>query len=151
MVVTTLIKVRQCGLSVWTGRTIYRWQGRVARILIAGLMVNLECARAEPTEMPDPLEAGWQGQRVCELLRETDRLRALRCVFPPGAGHERHFHAPHFGYALSGGAMKITDASGTRMAELVTGSHFVSDGIDWHEVLNVGASTVEYLIIESKN
>jgi hypothetical protein len=33
----------------------------------------------------------------------------------------------------------------------VTGSHFVSDGIDWHEVLNVGASTVEYLIIESKN
>jgi len=47
--------------------------------------------------------------------------------------------------------MKISDASGTRRAKLTTGSHFVSDGINWHEVLNVGASTVEYLIIEPKD
>jgi hypothetical protein len=114
-------------------------------------MVNLECVSATSTEMPGPLEAGWQGHRVCELLRETGRLRVLHYVFPPGTGHERHFHARHFGYALSGGDMKISDASGTRRAKLTTGSRFVSDGINWHEVLNVGASTVEYLIIEPKD
>jgi len=99
-------------------------------------------------ELPDPLAAGWQGQDVCELLEQTDTLRVLRCTFPPGVGHERHFHAPHYGYALSGGTMKLTDARGTRVATLKTGSDFSSSGTPWHSVLNVGDTTVQYLIIE---
>jgi len=99
-------------------------------------------------DLPDPIEAGWQGQPVCELLQANADIRIFRCVFPPGVGHERHFHAGHFGYALSGGTMRITDASGTREARLTTGSHFSSEGIEWHEVLNIGDSEVSYLMIE---
>ena len=55
--------------------------------------------------LPDPLAAGWRGEKVCELLQENEKLRALRCAFPPGVGHERHFHPPHFGYVLAGGKM----------------------------------------------
>ena len=64
--------------------------------------------------------------------------------------HERHFHARHFGYAISGGRMRITDASGTRDVNLGTGSSFVSDGVAWHDVVNIGESTVTYLIVEPK-
>ncbi len=46
--------------------------------------------------------------------------------------------------------MRITDANGTRDVELATGSSFASDGVDWHEVLNVGDTTVVYLIVEPK-
>jgi len=99
-------------------------------------------------DLPDPIEAGWQGQPVCELLQANADIRIFRCVFPPGVGHERHFHAGHFGYALSGGTMRITDASGTREARLTTGSHFSSEGIEWHEVLNIGDTEVSYLMIE---
>ncbi|WP_265571660.1 cupin domain-containing protein [Sphingomicrobium nitratireducens] len=100
--------------------------------------------------LPDPLEAGWQGTPVCEKLHEDEHQRVLRCAFPPGVGHERHYHARHFGYALSGGRMRLTDASGTREVDLATGSSYASGGTEWHEVLNVGTTPVVYLIVEPK-
>lgn len=99
---------------------------------------------------PDPLEAGWKGEKVCELLQETETLRALRCTFPPGVGHERHMHAPHFGYVIEGGKMRITDKSGTRVQETKAGSSWTSEGIEWHEALNVGDTTTVYIIVEPK-
>ncbi len=102
-------------------------------------------------QLPDPLAAGWHGRPVCERLHEDDRQRVLRCSFPPGVGHERHFHAPHFGYVLAGGRMRITDAAGgTREVDLPTGYHWSSEGVAWHEVLNVGETTSVYLIVEPR-
>ncbi len=101
-------------------------------------------------KLADPLQAGWNGALVCERLHEDPGQRILRCTFPPGVGHERHFHAPHFGYTIVGGRMRITDASGVREVDVPTGSSFSSSGIAWHEVLNVGDTTAAYLIIERK-
>ena len=98
--------------------------------------------------LPSALEAGWEGSRVCMLQHQTDSHRILRCTFPPGVGHERHFHPAHYGYALSGGTMQITDASGTRTVDLATDADYSSDGTPWHEVVNVGDTPVIYLIVE---
>lgn len=46
--------------------------------------------------------------------------------------------------------MRITDSGGTREVDLAAGSSFTSEGVAWHEVLNIGDSTVVYLIIEPK-
>lgn len=100
--------------------------------------------------LPDALTAGWQGQAVCELLQEDAASRMLLCTFPPGVGHERHYHPPHLGYVLDGGAMLITEADGTRRADLPAGGSWQSDGIAWHEALNVGETTTRYLIVEEK-
>lgn len=107
-------------------------------------------ATPESLDIPDPLAAGWQGKPVCEKLHEDARQRVLRCTFAPKVGHDRHYHRPHFGYALAGGRMRISDASGVRDVELATGSSYTSDGVGWHEVLNIGETTVAYLIVESK-
>ena len=107
-------------------------------------------ACATQAGLPDPLAAGWKGVPVCEKLHEDSDHRILRCSFPPGIGHERHSHDRHFGYALAGGRMRVSDASGTREVDLATGSSFSSAGVDWHEVVNVGESTVVYLIVEPK-
>ena len=101
-------------------------------------------------ELPDPFAATWRGEPVCETLSETSEMREFRCIFPPGVGHERHFHYRHFDYALSGGRMRITDAAGTREVNLQTGTYFSSDGIPWHEVLNIGDTVVSYLMIEPR-
>ncbi len=100
--------------------------------------------------LPDPLEAGWQGEKVCEVLQEDARMRALRCTFAPGAGHERHFHSAHFGYVLEGGRMRITDKTGTRDVETKAGDSWKSDGVDWHEALNIGETPTVYIIVEPK-
>ena len=116
-----------------------RWQSSICLLLTIPTLGE---------ELPDPVAAGWQGETVCEDLREDAELRIFRCTFPPGVGHERHFHPSHFGYALSGGTMRITSDSGTREVTLKTGSYFFNEGIAWHEGLNVGDTTVSYLMIE---
>lgn len=119
----------------------------VAALCASACAANLSSPRHV---LPDPLEAGWRGQPVCENLHEDSDSRVLRCTFPPSVGHERHYHTRHFGYALSGGRMRLTDASGTRDVDLPSNSSFASDGTEWHEVLNIGNTTVVYLIVESK-
>jgi len=124
----------------------------VGMIGLVGLIASVAVVGAYATQqpLPDPLEAGWNGVPVCENLHEDSDQRILRCTFPPSIGHQRHFHNRHFGYAIAGGRMQITDSSGTREVDLATGSSFASDGVAWHEVLNVGDSTVVFLIIEPK-
>lgn len=122
----------------------------LAAIVALAASAAITEARSE-THLPDPLAAGWNGEKVCELLHEDADQRALRCTFPPEVGHERHFHDKNFGYVLAGGRMRITDVSGTRDVDLVAGSSFASNGEDWHEVVNVGDTTVVYLMVEPKN
>jgi hypothetical protein len=116
--------------------------------LASVIAVSVACTAVSP--LPDPLEAGWMGKPVCERLHEDDEQRILRCTFPPEVGHERHFHSRHFGYAISGGRMRLKDDGGIREVDLPTGSSFSSDGVAWHEVLNIGSTTVIYLIVEQK-
>jgi hypothetical protein len=107
-------------------------------------------ACATPQTLPDPLQAGWNGKPVCEHLHEDAKQRVLRCTFAPEVGHERHFHAPHFGYALSGGRVRIEDENGVRELDLPTNSSYSSDGVAWHEIQNIGSTTLIYLIVERK-
>ena len=100
--------------------------------------------------LPGPLEAGWKGQAVCEVLQEDNTLRVLKCTFAPGVGHERHEHAPHFGYTLKGSTFKITDDTGTREVKVPTGYDFYKAETSVHEVQNVGDSTAVFLIVEPK-
>lgn len=117
----------------------------LALLAVAGLSI------AADTPLPDPLAAGWKGEPVCERLHEDDRQRVLRCTFPPGVGHERHFHAPHFGYVIKGSRMRIRSADGVREVDLADDLTWTSDGVDWHEVENIGETTSVYLIMEPKS
>jgi beta-alanine degradation protein BauB len=119
-------------------------------LLSAALLTNAPSI-ARSADLPDALAAGWKGQATCEKLEEYEQVRILRCTFPPGVGHERHTHARgDFGYVLSGGKMQVTDAKGTQVVEDKVGAHWVSGPIEWHEAVNVGDTTLSYLIVELK-
>ena len=75
----------------------------------------------------------------------------IRRLFPPGIGHEKHFHNPHFGYVLEGGKLRITSAEGEVIeVQTTTGGSWSSDKITVHEALNIGATTTSYLIVEPR-
>jgi len=112
------------------------------------LISVVSCKKSNP--LPDPLEAGWNNAAVCEVLEEGPKLRVLQCTFPPGVGHERHYHDAHFGYTISGSTFRIKDTTGVKEVNVPTGSHFYNEKISWHEVLNIGDSTAVFLIIEPK-
>jgi len=71
-------------------------------------------------------------------------------VSEPNTGHERHYHDPHFGYTLEGGKGRLSDENGVREVELVKGDSIASPGTAWHEVMNIGDTTIVYLIVEPK-
>ena len=120
-------------------------------LVAASLVVPLAAvAQSATTQLPDPLGAGWQGQATCEKLHEDAKMRILRCVFPPNVGHERYFHAPHYVYVLNGGKARVTNSAGTQEVESKTGASRMNPAIEWHEVLNVGETTMSYLIVEPK-
>jgi quercetin dioxygenase-like cupin family protein len=102
-------------------------------------------------DLPEAFNAGWKGQKTCELLYETEAVRVGRCSFPPGIGHEKHFHYPHFGYVLEGGTLSITDNEGAvEVRQTITGKSWSTDEITIHEAMNIGDTTTSYLIIEPK-
>ncbi|MDY2586992.1 cupin domain-containing protein [Winogradskyella aquimaris] len=111
-------------------------------------LLVLNCKSVE--KLPDPLQAGWKGKKVCEVVEENKSARILKCTFPPNVGHENHYHNPHFGYTLTGGRFRITDTSGTREVDVPKGYNFSKDKISIHEVLNIGETTAVFLIIEYK-
>ena len=83
----------------------------VAVVLVAAVVVMMfrlwapsASAEEETSSLPYALDAGWRGEKVCELLFENDETRVGRCTFAPGVGHERHYHPPHYGYILKGTA-----------------------------------------------
>jgi quercetin dioxygenase-like cupin family protein len=102
-------------------------------------------------DLPHAFVAGWQGEETCELLYETETVRVGQCIFPPGIGHEKHFHYPHFGYVLEGGKLRITNANGeVSEVQTTTGGSWSSDEITVHEAFNIGQTTTSYLIVEPK-
>jgi quercetin dioxygenase-like cupin family protein len=105
---------------------------------------------ADTANLPHAFDAGWQGQKTCELLYEDAAVRVGRCAFPPGVGHEKHFHNPHFGYVLEGGTMRLVDSEGEQTSTTEAGGSWSTSEVTVHEGLNVGESTTRYLIVEPK-
>ncbi|MEM7185381.1 MAG: cupin domain-containing protein [Bacteroidota bacterium] len=119
------------------------------KLLIISAMVVITGCNSKPT-LPDPLAAGWNGNPVCELLEDNDHVRVLQCTFPPGVGHEKHYHDTHFGYTVKGSTFRITDTTGVREVAIPSGTHFYNERVEWHEVQNIGDSTAVFLIMEPK-
>jgi quercetin dioxygenase-like cupin family protein len=120
-------------------------------VLTTALLFAANLALAADTAgLPHAFDAGWQGQKTCELLFENEAVRVGRCVFPPGIGHEKHFHNPHFGYVLEGATMRLVDADGEQTVTTETGGSWSTSEVTVHEGLNVGETTARYLIVEPK-
>jgi hypothetical protein len=118
------------------------------KLILISLIFIISCK--SQSNLPDPLDAGFNNSKVCKVLTENKKVRTLKCVFPPGVGHDKHFHAEHFGYTISGSKFRITDKTGTREVNVPTGYDFYNKKIEWHNVLNIGDSTAVFLIIEPK-
>ena len=119
-------------------------------ILLTGLGGSPPAPAGDTQGLPHAFEAGWAGQKTCEVLFETATVRTARCVFPAGVGHEKHYHNPHFGYVLEGGTLRIVDAGGARELTTESGANWATASVTVHEALNIGDTTTSYLIVEPK-
>ena len=105
---------------------------------------------SDTQNLPHAFDAGWKGQETCELMYENESVRVARCTFPPGVGHEKHYHNPHFGYVLEGGTLDIVDAGGERTVTTQTNGSWSTTERTVHEAVNVGETTTSYVIVEPR-
>jgi len=117
--------------------------------LLGASLIFSSCLSANEG-LPHAFEAGWKGEKTCELMFEDASVRVGRCIFPPGVGHEKHYHNPHFGYVLEGGTLRITDKTGTRTVNTKTDGTWKTDSITVHEAVNIGDTTTSYIIVEPR-
>lgn len=118
-------------------------------VLLGASLIFSSCLPANE-ELPHAFKAGWKGEKTCELMFEDASVRVGRCIFPPGIGHEKHYHNPHFGYVLEGGTLEITDKTGTRTVNTKTDGTWNTDSITVHEAVNTGDTTTSYIIVEPR-
>ena len=121
---------------------------KITWIVLLLIVSVLSCKKEQ--ELPGPYEAGWKGEKVCEIIEDNTEYRVLKCTFPPGVGHERHYHIPHFGYTLKGSKFRIIDDSGTNDYDIPSGYSFSKYEGFLHEAINIGDSTAVFLIFEPK-
>lgn len=118
-------------------------------LCLAVFALHGHCVLADsPQQLPHAFDAGWQGTKTCELLYETPTVRVGRCIFPPGTGHEKHFHNPHFGYVLEGATMRIQSADGESEVVTEAGNSWTTTERTVHQAINIGSTTATYLIVE---
>lgn len=118
------------------------------------ILIPALAAPAAPAEgvegLPHAFEAGWQGQKTCKVLFEDQGMRVARCEFPPGIGHEKHYHNAHFGYVLEGGTLRIVDSEGERVVTTEAGGSWSTTAVTVHEAINIGETTTSYLVVEPR-
>ena len=121
------------------------------KILVAALSAAIPVIPLAATSgEPDALEVEWEGKKLCEQLHDDDQIRILRCIFPPGAKHVRHQHPAYFAYALGGGKLEVESSAGSAPFEPVAEASALSPPVSWHEVTNIGETTVRYIVVEMK-
>jgi hypothetical protein len=59
-------------------------------------------------------------------------------------------HPFNLSNVIAGSTFRIKDTTGIREVDVPTGSSFSNDGVEWHEVLNIGDSIAVILIFEPK-
>jgi lysophospholipase L1-like esterase len=100
--------------------------------------------------LPHAFDAGWKGQKTCQVVFENPSLRVGHCAFPAGVGHEKHYHNPHWGYVLEGSTLKIIDAGGERELTTQTGSSWETTERTVHEAVNIDDHETSYIIVEPR-
>jgi len=131
-------------------KTLFLLLAILSLTLLAGCAGKSGLKTPDLENLPHAFDAGWNGQDTCELLYEDQATRIGRCVFPPGIGHEKHYHNPHFGYVLEGSTLRIRDDQGEREVETRAGGSWSTTGVTVHEAINIGNTTTSYLIVETR-
>jgi len=105
---------------------------------------------AQAADVPDALSVEWQGKHPCEKLFEDAQILVARCTFPPGAMHVCHSHPSYLSYVVSGGQAQVQDEKGVRKVNVVAGALADVPPTPWHELTNVGDTTLQFVVVEKK-
>ena len=87
---------------------------------------------------------------VYKVLFENDRVRLLEVRMKPGDESAQHSHPNYLVYALEGGTVKLTPASGDSAAVEIQAGDTMWREAEEHSALNIGTTDLVALFVELK-
>ena len=95
-------------------------------------------------------EAAQVAPHVYKVLFENERVRLLDVRMEPGAESAQHSHPDYLLHALSGGTVKLTDASGQSAEVEIKAGDTMWREAEEHSAANVGTTALHALFLELK-
>jgi beta-alanine degradation protein BauB len=95
-------------------------------------------------------EAAQVAPHVYKVLFENEQVRLLDVRMKPGDKSDQHSHPNYLLYALTGGKVKLTDASGQSAEVDIQAGDTMWREAEEHSAQNVGATELQALFVELK-
>lgn len=95
-------------------------------------------------------EAAKVAPHVYKVLFENDRVRLLDVRMKPGDASDQHSHPDYLLHAITGGKVKLTDASGESAEVEIQPGDTMWREAEEHSALNVGTTELHALFVELK-
>ena len=95
-------------------------------------------------------EAAKVAPHVYKVLFENERVRLLDVRMKPGDASDQHSHPDYVLYAITGGKVKLTDASGQSAEVEIQAGDTMWREADEHSALNVGTTELQAIFVELK-
>ena len=95
-------------------------------------------------------EAAKVAPNVYKVLFENERVRLLEVRMKPGDESAPHTHPDYLVYALQGGTVKLTDASGESAEVEIQAGDTMWREAEVHSARNIGATEVLAIFVELK-
>src|SRR6478672_3198557 len=99
---------------------------------------------------PTPCQSSGRATTPVKSCSRNAQVLVARCTFPPGAMHVCHSHPSYLSYVVSGGQAQIQDEKGVRKVNVVAGALADVPPTPWHELTNVGDTTLQFVVVEKK-
>ena len=136
--------------SVSKSQQLGRSAMKIITYALSSVALAATLSVAQAADVPDALSVEWQGKHPCEKLFEDAQVLVARCTFPPGAMHVCHSHPSYLSYVVSGGQAQVQDEKGVRKVNVVAGALADVPPTPWHELTNVGDTTLQFVVVEKK-
>ncbi len=95
-------------------------------------------------------DAAEAAPHIYKVLFENERVRLLDVRMKPGDESAQHSHPDYLLYALEGGTVKLSDASGqSAEVDVPEGATMWRDAEE-HSALNIGTTDLHALFVELK-
>ena len=96
-------------------------------------------------------EAAQVAPHVYKVLFENERVRLLDVRMKPGDESAQHSHPGYLMYALEGGTVRLTDASGQSAEVPIQAGDTMWREAEEHSAKNIGTTEVHALFVELKS
>ena len=143
---TSFVTEDKTGGAVWMNAVPRHYAHNIGTTPVRIVLVEVKRLESQPVSKSEDPALVNPGSITVKL--ETDSVRVMEAVLPPGFREKLHSHPGYVMYVLSGGKVRLHTRNGeARDSEFKAGAAFYSDPVT-HWAENTGTTSIKVMLVE---